>query len=66
MGCDGVNEYDWCTVAEFVPYEPYILMGRQVEVRISSAIAPPTREEFRALCDANGTEEAIVQALEAL
>ncbi len=66
QGCDGVREYEMCEVEAFVPYEPYILMGTQVEVRISSAIAPPTRDEFRALCDENVTEEAIVQALEAL
>lgn len=51
----------WCTVKEFVPFEPYLLMEQMVEVK---RIGPPlTRDELRDVCDAHDTVEAITAAL---
>lgn len=57
---------DFCAVEGFIPNEPYLLMGKQIELALPTSVKPPTREEFRALCDKNQTEDEIVKALEAL
>ena len=53
-----------CHVDDIVPGHYYLLTEKQVEVRISMAANPPTRDELRALCDEHKTETAIVEALE--
>ncbi len=52
-----------CEFRELVPHDYYLLVEKQVEVRIPAAANPPTRDELRALCDEKQTEEAIVEAL---
>jgi len=59
-----VVDCEGCEVEGFVPTEPYLFVGKQVEVRIRTAAAAMTRAEFRALCDAHRTTAAIVEALE--
>lgn len=56
----------WCTVGEFVGHDYYMLVEAFAEVAISSDSAPPTREEFRAVCDEHESVSGIVTALEAL
>jgi len=51
----------WCTVRDFVPFEPYLLMEQMVEVERTGA--PLTRDELREICDAHDTVEAITAAL---
>lgn len=55
-----------CLVRGFVPVVKPIAMGKQVEVTLRPGTPPPTRDELRALCDREGSVEAIVKALEAL
>ena len=55
-----------CPVRGFAPAVRPIAMGKQVEVTLRPGTAPPTRDELRALCDREGSVEAIVKALEAL
>ncbi|MBN1770594.1 MAG: hypothetical protein JXB32_04975 [Deltaproteobacteria bacterium] len=56
----------YCEVAEIVPMEYYLVIESFAEVRIPYTTPPPTRDEFRAICDAHDTVEEIVAALEAL
>jgi hypothetical protein len=55
-----------CEVDRIVPMEYYLVIEAFAEVRIPYTTPPPTREEFRALCDAYDTVAEIVTALEAL
>lgn len=50
-----------CTVRDFVPFEPYLLMEQMVEVKRRGP--PLTRDELREICDAHDTVEAITAAL---
>lgn len=54
-----------CEVGDFVPMEYYLVVEAFAEVRIPFTTPPPTRDEFRAICDAYDTVEEIVAALEA-
>ena len=56
----------YCEVGEIVPMEYYLVIESFAEVRIPYTTPPPTRDEFRAICDAHDTLEEIVAALEAL
>jgi hypothetical protein len=58
-----VSTHD-CVLGKLAPYEPYLAIGRTVQISRPSAAPPPTRTELRALCDAKQTEDAIVFALE--
>ncbi|HOU89868.1 MAG TPA: hypothetical protein PLU22_02420 [Polyangiaceae bacterium] len=51
----------WCTLKDFVPFEPYLLMEQMVEVKRTGT--PLTRDELREICDAHDTVEAITAAL---
>ncbi|MBI5536977.1 MAG: hypothetical protein HY898_29925 [Deltaproteobacteria bacterium] len=53
-----------CVFRAFVDNKPYLLMGKMVEVTMRASAPPPTRSEFRAICDQYSTAEAIVAALE--
>lgn len=55
-----------CEAGDIVPMEYYLVVEAFAEVRIPSTTPPPTRDEFRAICDAYDTVEEIVAALEAL
>jgi hypothetical protein len=54
----------FCQLGSFVNVEPYLLTGQTVEVTRPLMAPPPTRDEFRALCDREKTANAIVRALE--
>ena len=58
------NENVACEFRSFVPQRYHLLTEKQVEVRLSAAATPPTRDELRTLCDKYMTEDAIVEALE--
>jgi hypothetical protein len=57
---------DFCELGTFVPHGYYMLVEAFAEVAISSDTPPPTREEFRAICDEHESVEDIVAALETL
>jgi hypothetical protein len=50
-----------CQLRDFVPYRPYLLMEQMVEVQRTGE--PPTRDEFRSICDAHETTDEIAGAL---
>jgi len=52
-----------CFFRSFARQEPYVLIGKTVELVLPSRKPPPTRDEFRKACDANATVEAIQDAL---
>lgn len=54
-----------CSTGKFVPRDYMLVTEESVEVRRPAAAKPLTRDEFRALCDANKTKDAIIQALQA-
>lgn len=62
----GPVEGHWCTVGEIVPHEYYLLVEAFAEVTMDIDTPPPTRDEFRAICDDHDSVEDIVAALEAL
>jgi hypothetical protein len=55
-----------CKLDEIVSHRYYLLVEEMREVRIRQETPPPTRAEFRAICDNNESADAIVAALEAL
>ncbi|MBW2262504.1 MAG: hypothetical protein JRG91_11070 [Deltaproteobacteria bacterium] len=55
----------WCTIGEIVPHEYYLLVEAFAEIAMPMDAPPPTRDEFRAICDAHDNVEDIVTALEA-
>ncbi|MBW2261166.1 MAG: hypothetical protein JRG91_04265 [Deltaproteobacteria bacterium] len=56
----------WCELRDILPHSYYLVVEQFAEVRIREDVAPPTREEFRQICDAHESTEDIVAALEAL
>ena len=56
---------DHCEFRSFVEHDPYIVVGKMIEVAIPDTKRPPTRDEFRKVCDQYRTPEAIAAALEA-
>jgi hypothetical protein len=54
---------EWCSLGKFVPRTAYLLIGKTLDVAIPSGKPPPTRAEFRALCDQKGSADAIAAAL---
>jgi len=57
-----VVDEDYCIVKDIVPHHYVMLVEHMEEVRFSGP--PPTREEFRAICDQYYNAEDIVSALE--
>ncbi len=55
-----------CTVGEVTDHHYLLLMEQMQEVRLPESVPPPTREEFRLLCDQLESAEDILAALEAL
>jgi hypothetical protein len=55
-----------CTVREVKDHHYLLLMEQMQEVRIPESTPPPTRQEFRALCDQHESAADIIDALEAL
>ncbi|HEX7600934.1 MAG TPA: hypothetical protein VF316_04985, partial [Polyangiaceae bacterium] len=53
-----------CTVGKFVEHRSVLFTLANVQVTTSLAAPPLTRDELRAICDANVTEDAIVAAIE--
>jgi len=60
-----VIESDPCTLGDFVPFEPYLLVEQTLEVTRSSDLPPLTRDEFRALADDSSTLSELRAAPEA-
>jgi hypothetical protein len=61
-----IIDVGWCTMGEIVPHEYYLLVEAFAEVAMDIDSPPPTRDEFRAICDEHDSVEDIVAALEAL
>ena len=57
-----VVDEDYCIVKDIVPHDYVMLVEHMEEVRFSGP--PPTRDEFRAICDQHDNAEDIVSALE--
>ena len=55
----------FCVQTGWQPFEPYLLVEQTIQVRRRADLPPLSREEFRALCDANATPEAIADAFAA-
>lgn len=55
-----------CKVKGMLPHDYHLLMEQMQEVRIPMEVPPPTRAEFRKICDQHKTRDAIVKALESL
>ena len=53
-----------CVFRSWVDTQPYLLTGQTVDVTRPLMAPPPTRDEFRALCDHAKTRDAIIRALE--
>lgn len=53
-----------CPLGNWVAHSPYLLVGKQVEITLPKSRPPPTRGEFRAICDAHRNVADIVAALE--
>ncbi len=53
-----------CATGSFVQHDYVLLTGKTIEVAIPLSKPPPTRAEFRAVCDANDSSDAIAAALE--
>lgn len=51
-----------CVQKGWKAFEAYLLVEQSIEVRRRADLPPLTREEFRALCDAHDTTEAIADA----
>ncbi|MBN2527821.1 MAG: hypothetical protein JXR76_15635 [Deltaproteobacteria bacterium] len=54
----------YCTPADFVPHFYYMLMEESAEFRMPLSANPPSRDEFRAICDEGSTAAEIVSSLE--
>jgi len=54
---------DRCTLKQIVPKQYYLLMEQTEQVRTPNTSPPPTREEFRKLCDTEQSKEKILEAL---
>lgn len=54
---------DNCVFRSWVPQEPFILIGKTIEIVLPSTRPPPTRDELRRACDASTDPEAIRTAL---
>lgn len=57
---------DFCELRDVVDHQYLLLTEAMREVRLPRTTPPPTREEFRALCDAHDNVDDIVTALEGL
>jgi hypothetical protein len=57
-----VVDENYCIIKDIVPHDYVMLVEHMEEVRFSGP--PPTREEFRAICDLYDNAEDIVSALE--
>lgn len=55
-----------CELRDILDHHYVLLMEEMQEVRIPTDTPPPTREEFRAICDQYDTAAEIIAALEAL
>ncbi len=55
-----------CKVKKMVPHDYHLLMEQMKQVRIGDNVPPPTRAEFRKICDKHKTADAIIKALESL
>ncbi|MCK5800565.1 MAG: hypothetical protein KAI47_25425, partial [Deltaproteobacteria bacterium] len=62
----GYSKNEMCALRDFVSHDYYLLMEQMEQVRISDDVAPPTREEFRKICDEKKTQEAILDTLGSL
>jgi hypothetical protein len=51
-----------CVQTGWKTFEPYLLVDQTIQVRRRADLPPLDREEFRALCDAHDTAEAIAAA----
>ncbi|MBN1605554.1 MAG: hypothetical protein JW940_02920 [Polyangiaceae bacterium] len=60
-----VIESGYCSVKDFIPFEPYMLVEQTLEVTRPTDVPPPTRDEFRALADRHSTLDELRAALEA-
>jgi len=56
----------YCFPGEFVAHYYYMLVDRSAEIRISMDTPPPTRDEFRNICDRYETAEDIISVLQSL
>jgi hypothetical protein len=54
-----------CVQTGWKTFEPYLLVEQTIQVRRPAHLPPLTRDEFRALCDAHETAEAIADAFAA-
>ncbi len=61
-----VKDDMYCASGTFVPHNAYLLIGKTIDVALSAGTPPPTRDEFRALCDQKGSADAIAAALAGL
>jgi hypothetical protein len=52
-----------CWTGKLVPHRYLLLVEETAEIQLPLSAPPPTRDEFRAVCDAHATKDAIVQAL---
>jgi len=52
-----------CYLRSYVPEEPFLLIGKTIELALPAGRPPPTRDEFRRACDASTDPEAIRAAL---
>ena len=55
-----------CKVKGMVPRDYHLLMEQMEQVRIPMNVPPPTRAEFRRICDKHKTKDAIIMALQNL
>jgi hypothetical protein len=53
-----------CYVDEWLPYQPYLRVEDSLQLQRSTALAPLTRDQFRALCDAATTNDELRAAFE--
>jgi hypothetical protein len=53
-----------CVFRSWVDTQPFLLTGQTVDITRPLKAPPPTRAEFRSLCDRAKTRDAIVHALE--
>jgi hypothetical protein len=61
VGADG-----GCIVKGFTGRSYYLLMEQMEQVRTPAAAPPPTRQEWRKICDEHKTRDAIVEAMSKL
>ncbi len=54
---------DYCEIRDVLPFEPYLLVEQSLDFTRSDKDPPPTRDEFRALCDGHETLDELREAL---